>query len=188
MKDSTEIIKIEILRVINENGKIRGTELVKRVTKSVGSEKIVYQEISKLVQSGEIEKKIHSKDHIEYDLVNLEESANHQLKNVYKEIKIVLDEIQKFDTISKEKEINFQERLRLVIHFIHTIQSIDGIMKILSFYPTFKKDKMFPHINRKINDCWESIMNVIIHQEEDEFLNQTLSNLRVLQLNSKNLN
>ena len=187
MKNNSEIIKIEILRVINENGKIRGTELVKRVTKSVGSEKIVYREISKLVESGEIEKKIHSKDHIEYDLVNLQESANNQLKKIFKELKIFFDEMQNFDAMSKEKEIFFQERLRIVIHFIHTIQSLDGIMKILSFYPTFKKDKMFSQINRKINDCWELIMSIIVHQE-DEFLNQILSNMRVLQLTSKNLN
>ena len=187
MKNNSEIIKIEILRIINENGKIRGTELVKRVTKSVGSEKIVYREISELVESGEIEKKIYSKDHIEYDLVDLQESANNQLKKMFEEIKIIFDEINDFDIASKEKEIILQERLRIVIHFIHTIQSIDGIMKILSFYPTFKKDKMFSQINRKINDCWELIMSIIVHQEE-EFLNKILSNMRVLQLNSKNLN
>lgn len=187
MKNNSEIIKIEILRIINENGKIRGTELVKRVTKSVGSEKIVYREISELVESGEIERKIYSKDHIEYDLVNLQESANNQLKKMFKELKIILDEINDFDIVSKENEIMFQERLRIVIHFIHTVQSIDGIMKILSFYPTFKKDKMFSQINRKINDCWELIMNIMVHQEEG-FLNKILSNMRVLQLNSKNLN
>ena len=188
MKGSSEIIKIEILRIINENGKIRGTELVKRVTKSVGSEKIVYREIGELVESGEIEKKIYSKDHIEYDLVNLQESANKQLKNMFKELKIISKEIENFNTISKEKKIIFQERLRIVIHFIHTIQSLDGIMRILSFYPTFKKDKMFSQINRKINDCWEVIMSIIAHQEEDEFLNQTLSNMRVSHMNSRNLN
>ena len=188
MKDNSEIIKIEILRVINENGKIRGTELVKRVTKSVGNEKIVYREISELVESGEIEKKIHSKDHIEYDLVNLQESANNQLKKMFKELKIIFDEIENFNTKSKETEIVFQERLRIIIHFIHTIQSMDGIMKILSFYPTFKKDKMFSQIKRQINDCWEVLMKIIVHQEEEEFLNQILSNMRVYQLNSKNLN
>ncbi len=188
MKNNSEIIKTEILRIINESGKIRSTELVKRVTKSMGNEKIVYRKISELIESGEIEKKIHSKDHIEYDLVNLEESANNQLKKMHQELEIIFEEMQSFDITYKEKEIMFQERLRVVIHFIHTIQSIDGIMKILSFYPTFKKDKMFSQIKRKINDCWELIMNIIVHQEEEEFLNQTLSNMRVLQLNSKNLN
>lgn len=56
MKNNSEIIKTEILRIINESGKIRSTELVKRVTKSMGNEKIVYRKISELIESGEIEK------------------------------------------------------------------------------------------------------------------------------------
>jgi hypothetical protein len=64
MDKNSDIIKIEIIRILNENGKIRGTELAKRVIKKVGNEKIVYREIGALVESGEIEKKIHSRSHI----------------------------------------------------------------------------------------------------------------------------
>jgi hypothetical protein len=61
-------------------------------------------------------------------------------------------------------------------------------MKLLSYYPTFKKDKMFPQIKRKIDDCWELIMNNISHQTEEDFLNKILENLRVSQMGSKNVN
>ena len=57
MDKNSEIIKTEIIRILNENGKIRGTELAKRVIEKVGNEKIVYREISALVESGEVEKK-----------------------------------------------------------------------------------------------------------------------------------
>ena len=57
MDITSEIIRTEILRVLNEGGKIRGNELAERVIKKVGNEKIVYREISSLVQSGEIIKK-----------------------------------------------------------------------------------------------------------------------------------
>ncbi len=57
MENDLKIIRIEIMRVLNENGKTRSSELVKRVAKKTGNEKIIYREISFLVESGEIEKK-----------------------------------------------------------------------------------------------------------------------------------
>jgi hypothetical protein len=61
-------------------------------------------------------------------------------------------------------------------------------MKLLSFYPAFKKDKMFSQIKRKIDDSWELIMNNIAHQQEDDFLNQILGNLRISKIDLKNVN
>ncbi len=188
MDKNSEIIRTEIIRILNENGKTRSTDLAKRVIEKVGNEKMVYREISALVESGEIEKKVHSRSHIEYELINLYESVNNQLKNLHKEVEMVYDEMTNFDLECKEGNFVFQERLRSVIHLIHIIQSTDGIMKLLSFYPTFKKDKMFSQVNRKIDDCWQAIMNTIAHQPEESFLNEVLANLRVLQLESKNVN
>ncbi len=188
MNKNLEIIKTEIIRILNENGKIRGTELAKRVIEKVGNEKMVYREIGALVEAGEIEKKIHSRSHIEYELINLSESVNNQLKNIHKEINIIFDEIVNFDIASNEEKFSFYERLRSVIHIIHIVQSTDGVMKLISHYPAFKKDKMFSQINRKINDCRQAIMNTIVHQPEDNFLNEILANLRILQFDSKNVN
>ncbi|MCV0429966.1 hypothetical protein [Nitrosopumilus sp.] len=188
MDKNSEIIKTEIIRILNENGRIRGTELAKRVIEKVGSEKIVYREISALVEAGEIDKKVHSRSHIEYELINLSESVNSQLKNLHKEVEMIYEEISSFEKISKEENFSFHERLRSIIHQIQIIQSTDGIMKLLSYYPAFKKDKMYSQIIRKINDCWESIMNSITHQEEDGFLNEVLANLRISHIDSKNVN
>jgi len=188
MDKNLGIIRTEIIRVLNENGKIRGTELAKRVIEKVGNEKMVYREISALVEAGEIEKKVHDRSHIEYELINLSESVNSQLKNLHKEINMIFDEIVNFDITSKEEKYSIHERLRSVIHSIHIVQSTAGVMKLLSYYPAFKKDKMFSQINRKINDCWETIMNTIAHQPEDNFLNEILANLRILQFDSKNVN
>lgn len=188
MDKNSEIIRTEIIRILNENGKTRGTDLAKRVIEKVGNEKTVYREISALVESGEIEKKIHDRSHIEYELIDLCESVNNQLKNLHKEVEIILEEILRFDNLTREERFSFHERLRSVIHFIHVVQSTIGIMKLLSFYPTFKKDKMFSQINRKIDDCWHAIMNIISHQTEESFLNEVLANLRVNQLDSENLN
>ena len=171
MDKNSEIIKTEIIRILNENGKIRGTELAKRVIEKVGNEKIVYREISSLVESGEIDKKVYSRSHIEYELINLSESVNNQLKNLHKEIEIIFEEIVNFNNMIKEEEFSYHERLRSIIHQIQIVQSTDGIMKLLSYYPAFKKDKMYSQIIRKINDYWESIMNNITHQQETDFLN-----------------
>lgn len=188
MVADADIIRTEIIRVLNESGTIRGNELVSRVIKKVGSEKLVYREIGALVESGEVEKKIHSKSHIEYKLINLSESANNQLKSLYKEIEIIFDEISEFSQICKQNKISFQERLRTIIHFIHIIQSIDGVMKLLLHYPTFKKDKMFSHIQRKISDSWENILENIAHQQEEDFLNEIIANLRISQIDSRCIN
>ena len=188
MKRNSEIIRTEIIRILNENGKTRGTELAKRVIEKVGNEKMVYREISALVEAGEIEKKIHSRSHIEYELINLSESVNNQLKDLHKEIDMIFDEIDNFDITSKEEKFSFHERLRSVIHSINIVQSTDGIMKLLSYYPAFRKDKMFSQINRKIDYCWEAIMDAIAHQPEKDFLNEILANLRISQFDSKNVN
>ncbi len=50
MDEKSEIIKTEIIRILNESGKIRGNELAKRVIEKVGNEKIVFREISELVE------------------------------------------------------------------------------------------------------------------------------------------
>ena len=188
MDKNSQIIRTEIIRILNESGKIRGTELAERVIKIVGSEKIVYREISALVESGEIEKKVHSRSHIEYELINLYESVNNQLKNLHNEINMIYEEIINFENTSREEKFSFHQRLRSTIHLIHIIQSADGIMKLLSYYPTFKKDKMFSQIKRKIDDGWEAIMNNISRQPEDDFLNQILENLRISQTKPNNVN
>ncbi len=61
-------------------------------------------------------------------------------------------------------------------------------MRLLSFYPTFKKDKMFSQINRKISDYWLLLMEFIMHQSEEQFLNEVLANIRITQINSKSVN
>lgn len=188
MDKNSEIIRIEIIRILNENGKTRGTDLAKRVINKVGNEKIVYREISTLVQEGEIEKSVHSRSHIEYELVNLHESVNNQLKTLHSEIKVIFDEISNFEQASEKEKFKYHERLRSVIHMIHIVQSIDAITKLLSFYPIFKKDKMFSQITRKINDCWDIILNIVAHQQEEPFLNEILTNLRISQLDSNNVN
>ena len=188
MNKSAEIIRTEIIRILNENGKIRGTELAKRVIEKMGNEKMVYREISALVEAGEIEKKVHSRSHIEYELINLYESVNNQLKNLHKEIEMIFEEITNFHITCEEEKFSFHERLRSTIHLIHIIQSTDGIMKLLSYYPAFKKDKMFSQINRKINDCWKVIMEDITHQPEEGFLNEVLANLRISQMDSRSIN
>ncbi len=188
MDKNSEIIKTEIIRILHENGKTRGTELAKRVMKTVGSEKTVYREISALVQTGEIDRKIHSRSHIEYELVNLSESVNMQLRDLHKEADMIYEEIVYFEKIAKEEDLSDQQRLMSIIRQIHTVQSTDGILKLLSYYPAFKKDQMYSQIKRKIGDCWESIISNIMHQKEENFLNMVLENLRISDIGSKNVN
>ena len=188
MDKNSEIIRTEVIRILNENGKIRSSELAKRVIKKVGNEKIVYREISKLVELGEIERTIHNRSHIEYELINLHESVNNQLKNLHNEINLIFEEIRKFEQTSKERKFSYHERLRNTIQLMHAMQSIDSIMKLLSYYPTFKKDRMFSQIKRKISDCWEIMMKNIVHQPEENFLNEIINNLQIDGKNQNHIN
>ena len=52
MDKNSEIIRIEIIRILNENGKIRGTELANRVIKKVGNETALAQ-IIKLIEEAQ---------------------------------------------------------------------------------------------------------------------------------------
>ena len=47
---------------------------------------------------------------------------------------------------------------------------------------------MFSQIKRKINDCWDALMNSIIHQPEVDFLNEIITNLQVGKKNQNNFN
>lgn len=184
----SDIIRTEILRVLNESGKIRGSELTSRVIMRVGNEKMVHREISMLVESGEVERKMYSKSHIEYQIINISETVNNQLKEVHKEIEVIFEDIQEFKVIMEQNKLEYQERLRTTIHLIHIIQSIDAVMKLLSHYPTFKKDRMFSQITRKISDCWEGMLDIIVHQPEEEFLNEVIGNLRISQIGTESVN
>ncbi len=188
MDKNSEIIRTEVIRILNESGKIRSNELAKRVIKKVGNEKTVYREIGQLVESGEIARTIHSRSHIEYELINLYESVNNQLKNLYSEVNLIFEEIEKFEQISKEKDFSQLESLRNTIDLIHAIQSVDSIIKLLSHYPTFKKDQMFSQVKRRISDCWERMMNSIIHQPEEDFLNEIINNLQIGRKNQNHVN
>ena len=188
MGNDLKIIRTEIMRILNENGKTRSNELVKRVIKKVGNEKMVYREISSLVESGEIEKKVISKSHIEYELINLSQTVNEQLRKLHKELSLTLDELTKYHEEISQIKSDYDQRLRTIIDFIHALQSIEGIMRLLSYYPAFKKDKMYSQISRKINDYWESVMEFITHQPEEEFLNRVLANMRINQINLNNFN
>ena len=43
-------------------------------------------------------------------------------------------------------------------------------MKLLSYYAIhLKKTKCFHRLKEKINDCWDVLMNSIIHQPEVDF-------------------
>ena len=46
MNKNLEIIRTEIIRILHENGKTRGTELAKRVIKKDGNEKMIGSDVN----------------------------------------------------------------------------------------------------------------------------------------------
>ncbi len=157
MKGS-DIIRAEIMRILNENGRTRGTELAKRAIKKVGDEKTVYD-----------------KSHIEYEIINYDKLASEQLEEIYYNIDTVFVTTQEF---SLDERIPFYDRLRHVVDLIYAIEDINGMMRMLSFYPTFKRDKMFGQIIRRVDDCWHEIMKVISSQKERDFIDSVFDCLR----------
>ena len=186
MENKTQIIRTEIIRVLNESGKIRSSELIRRVSKKIDNKKMIYREISSLVESGEIERKIHDKSHIEYALIDLSELVNEQLKGIYNELEKNFAKFNKTYEIMTNDE-KYQQRVRMITQLIHVTQATQSTMRLLSYYPSYKKDKMFSQINRKIDDIWKKTMDSIIHQPEEDFLNDVINNLRI-KVNMQSIN
>jgi len=47
---------------------------------------------------------------------------------------------------------------------------------------------MFSQVKRRISDCWERMMNSIIHQPEEDFLNEIINNLQIGRKNQNHVN
>ena len=183
--ESSEIIRAEIMRILNENGRTNGTELAKRAISKVGNEKTVYAEISAMVESGRIEKRVYSKSHIEYEIINYDKLASEQLEEIYNNVDMLFITIQNFET---DENGSFYDRLRHVIHLIYAIEDNNAMMKILSFYPTFSRDKMFRQVTRRIDDCWYEIMEVVSSQDEQDFIDNVFDSLRSRPTSEININ
>ena len=135
-----------------------------------------------------LKKNVHSKSYIEYELVDLSESVSCQLQDLHKELETIYEEIENFEIVVDMDDLSYYDRIRTTIHQIHTVQTIDGIMNLLSFYPAFRTDKMSSQVHRKLCDCWGSLMDNILDQPEDSFFYDVIEDLRILPMDSKNVN
>ena len=183
--ESSEIIRAEIMRILNENGRTNGTELAKRAIRKVGNEKTVYAEISAMVESGQIEKRVYNKSHIEYEIINYDKLASEQLEEIYNDVDLLFRAIRDFEIDEKG---SFYDRLRYAIHLIYAIEDNNATMRILSFYPTFRSDKMFNQVTRRIDDCWHEIMEVISSQDERDFIDSVFDRLQSRPTSEININ
>ena len=173
----SEKIRHEIRHVL-KSGRTRGKKLADQVIEKIGSEKTVYREIQQMHDSGEIRRIEINRANVEYELVKLSDYVNDNLKQVLDFLDNVNDGLKRYDDQFKNKKItplHIQRLAELVIN-IKRLQNCESRLRILSFFPVFRKSKMFSEIQDKKEKTWKFLISLIAHNPESNFVNEMLIN------------
>ena len=166
------------IREILRSGHTRGKQLADQVIEKIGSEKTVYREMKNMCDSGEIRKIEHNRANIEYELVNLSDYVDNNLKQVLDFLDNVNDSLKRYDDRIKNEKITLQyiERLAGLVFDIKRLQNCESRLRILSLFPAFEKSKMFSEIHDKKEKTWKFLISLIAHNPESNFVNEMLVN------------
>jgi len=176
----SEKIRHEIRHIL-EFGRTRGKKLADQVMKKIGSEKTVYREIQKMVDSGEIRRIENNRANVEYELVKLSDHVNDNLKQVLNFLDNVNDSLKRYDEQFKNKKIKpmYVQRFVPLGLNIKRLQNCESRLRILSCFPAFRKSKMFSDIHDKKEKTWRFLISLIAHNPESKFVNELLVNFPV---------
>jgi len=166
------------IREILRSGHTRGKQLADQVIEKIGSEKTVYREMKNMCDSGEIRKIEHNRANIEYELVNLSDYVDNNLKQVLDFLDNVNDNLKRYDEQFENKKITLQyiQRLADLVFTIKRLQNCESRLRILSLFPAFEKSKMFSEIHDKKEKTWKFLISLITHNPESQFVNEMLIN------------
>jgi len=164
------------IRDILSGGAARSKDLADRVIRKVGSEKTVYREIKLMCESGEIKKNESNRANITYELVDLSREVDVNLGKMNKQ----MDEISKYikeshEIIDSNKDPNLFT-LTVMVTAIKELQKFEARMKILSYFPAYKKAKQFEKINSKSDKVWDEIFHLVAHSKSKNFINELMVN------------
>ncbi len=173
----TAKIRHEIRKVLRD-GPTRSTKIVDQVKKKVGSEKTIYRQIQEMAKSGAIQANVHSRAHIEYELVKVTNRVKNYLQDLSDILKHTNERLDRLHNAMENKKTRPQylERLFTIVTSIKQIQTIGSRLRILSTLPRFKKSSSLIGLERQIDNTWKTIISLVGKQHEKIFFDELLMN------------
>lgn len=171
----SEKIRHEIRHIL-QGGQTRSKDLADRVIQKVGSEKTVYREIKLMYDSGEIKKNESNRANITYELADLSKEIESYLSIMNRQLDEILEYINESHEKLDSKNTFPLQALTVMVTTIRELQKFEARLKIMSYFPAFKKTKQFNEIHLKSNNVWDDIFHLIAHQKDKNLINELMIN------------
>lgn len=184
MADDSESIRHEIKRVLLKNGLTKSKKIADEIIMTGKiAEKDIYEELKKMTIEGIlIEQSITGTGNKKaYELADLAHTITKQIENLQTRLGFLDTELSMFyernSTTSPSDPKTYMTRMQDILLFIHEIESIQSLIRILELFPTFKNNSKFPKLKNHLEKTWKSILANITLQSESEFLQEVVSNI-----------
>jgi len=177
--DSAEIRR-EIINILTKNGPTRGKKLADQVIeKGIGSQKTVYREMKTMCDDELLERIEHNRGNVEYELRDISVGIEKRLKfyeDVLNEINDALNELNsKMDNTKIPLYIN---RLFAIVTRIKQLQKVETSFRIYGMFPAIRKSRYFTRQNKKVEELWKFIFEIVSNQPEEKFLQEMFLNFK----------
>ncbi len=178
--DSAEIRR-EIRNILTKNGPTRGKELADQVIgKGIGSQKTVYREIKTMRDDELLERTEYNRGNVEYELRDISVGIEKRLKfyeDTLNEINDALNELNSKMNNTK-RPVMYAERLFTIVTRIKQLQKVETSFRIYGMFPAIRKSRHFTRQNKKVEELWKFIFEIVSHQPEEKFLQEMFMNFR----------
>ena len=181
--DSAEIRR-EISNILSKNGPTRGKELADQVIgKGIGSQKTVYREMKTMCDDELVDRIEHNRGNVEYELRDISVGIEKRLKfyeDVLNEISDALNELNlKMNNTKIPLYIN---RLFEIVTRIKQLQKVETSFRIYGMFPAIRKSRHFTRQNKKVEELWKFIFEIVSNQPEEKFLQEMFMNFKPIRI------
>jgi len=176
--DSAEIRR-EIRNILTKNGPTRAKELADQVIgKRIGSQKTVYREIKTMCDDELLKRIEYNRGNVEYELRDISVSIEKRLKfyeDTLNEINDALNELNSKMNNTK-RPVQYIERLFTIVTRIKQLQKVETSFRIYGMFPVIRKSRYFTRQNKKVEELWKFIFEIVSNQPEEKFLQEMFIN------------
>ncbi len=175
--DSAEIRR-EIRNILTKNGPTRGKELADQVIgKRIGSQKTVYREIKTMCEEELLERIEYNRGNVEYELRDISVSIEKRLKFYEDILNEINDELNELNSKMNNTKIPlYINRLFPIVTRIKQLQKVETSFRIYGMFPAIRKSRHFTRQNKKVEELWKFIFEIVSNQPEEKFLQEMFMN------------
>lgn len=171
-------IRREIRNILTKNGPTRGKELADQVIgKGIGSQKTVYREIKTMCNDELLERIVHNRGNIEYELRAISVSIEKRLKFYEDVLNEINDELNELNSKMNNTKIPlYISRLFPIVTSMKQLQKVETSFRIYGMFPAIRKSRYFTRQNKKVEELWKFIFEIVSNQPEEKFLQEMFMN------------